>query len=83
MNMLALDAALVGLPRHLCHHHPPCPDWDTPAHDLAKVVNRHDEIGVSVLCNGVWLYDDTGESSPTGVATAPHRPAAPHVGGAL
>jgi len=82
MNLLAVDAALVGLPRHLCPHHPPCPDWNTSEHDMAKVVQRHDEIGVSVLCNGVWLHDDTGERLPDGTLVAPHRPAAPHRVGA-
>jgi hypothetical protein len=78
MNLLAIDAALVGLPRHPCPHRPICPDFDQSDHDMARVVNRHDEVGVSVLCNGVWIYDDTGERLPDGTLIAPHRPGVPH-----
>jgi len=82
VNDTLAQPALVGMPRHPCPHETPCPDWDASDHDMAKVINRHDEIGVSVLCNDVWLYDDTGELLPDGTAIAPHRPECPHSGGA-
>lgn len=31
--------------------------------------------GWSLLCNGVLLFEDTGELLPTGQIIAPHRPA--------
>jgi hypothetical protein len=49
-------------------------------------VAAHPEQGWSLLCNGVVLFDDTGELLPDGEVIAPHRPvivvppkaAAPH-----
>jgi hypothetical protein len=34
----------------------------------------HPEQGWSLLCNGVVLFDDTGELLPDGRITPPHRP---------
>lgn len=34
----------------------------------------HPEQGWSLLCNGVILFDDTGELLPDGVIVPPHRP---------
>lgn len=34
----------------------------------------HPEQGWSLLCNGVVVFDDTGELLPGGVTVAPHRP---------
>ena len=31
--------------------------------------------GWSLLCNGVVLFEDTGEILPDGTSVAPHRPA--------
>jgi hypothetical protein len=44
-------------------------------HDAARVVSRHPEQGWSLLCNGVVVFDDTGEIMPDGRCVAPHRPA--------
>lgn len=33
-------------------------------------------MGWTLLCNGVLLFDDTGELLPDGTIIAPHRPAA-------
>jgi hypothetical protein len=82
MNLLAVDAALVGLPRHPCTHRPICPDWNTSSHDMAKVVADHHEQGFIRLCNGVIILDDTGEILPNGTLVAPHRPGVPHRVGA-
>lgn len=35
---------------------------------------HHPEQGWSLLCNGVLLFEDTGELLPNGQIIAPHRP---------
>ena len=55
-------------------HSPACPDATAPDHDAAVVVARHPEQGWSLLCNGVVLFEDTGELLPDGRTVAPHRP---------
>ncbi|EPH46724.1 hypothetical protein STRAU_0137 [Streptomyces aurantiacus JA 4570] len=35
---------------------------------------HHPEQGWSLLCNGVLLFEDTGELLPNGEIIAPHRP---------
>jgi len=36
-------------------------------------VSAHPEQGWSLLCNGVILFEDTGELLPDGRVIAPHR----------
>jgi hypothetical protein len=57
-----------------CQHVPLCPTADAPDHDAARVVASHPEQGWSLLCNGVIVFDDTGELLPNRTAVAPHRP---------
>ncbi len=57
-----------------CSHTPACPPAFAPDHDAARVVSRHPEQGWSLLCNGVVLFDDTGELLPDRTTVAPHRP---------
>jgi uncharacterized protein DUF5999 len=59
----------------MCIHEPPCPSAQASDHDAARVVASHPEQGWSLLCNGVLLFDDTGELLPDGHSVAPHRPA--------
>ena len=59
----------------MCTHSPTCPSADAPDHDAAKVVSRHPEQGWSLLCNGVIVWEDTGEILPDRQVVAPHRPA--------
>ena len=59
----------------MCTHSPACPPADDPAHDAARTVARHPEQGWVLLCNGVVVFDDTGEILPDGRTVAPHRPA--------
>jgi len=59
----------------MCIHEPPCPSAQASDHDAARVVASHPEQGWSLLCNGVLLFDDTGELLPDGHCVAPHRPA--------
>ncbi|TQN31793.1 hypothetical protein FHX37_1714 [Haloactinospora alba] len=57
-----------------CPHSPQCPDVNSPEREAARVVASHAEQGWSLLCNGVVLFDDTGELLPDGNTVAPHRP---------
>jgi hypothetical protein len=57
-----------------CSHTPLCPIATAPDHDAARVISRHSAQGWSLLCNGVVLFDDTGEILPDGRTVAPHRP---------
>ena len=56
-------------------HDPICPPASAADHDAARVVSRHPEQGWMLLCNGVVVFDDTGELLPDGRIVAPHRPA--------
>ncbi len=59
----------------MCQHSPTCPSADQPDHDAARVTSSHPEQGWSLLCNGVVVFEDTGEILPDGRSVAPHRPA--------
>jgi hypothetical protein len=67
-----------------CQHEPTCPAADAVDHDAARFVRRDEHIGASLLCNGIWIFGDTGElipddNSPGGChIEAPHRGPAPH-----
>jgi hypothetical protein len=58
----------------MCQHSPACPSAAAADHDAARLVSAHPEQGWSLLCNGVVLFEDTGEILPDGSAVAPHRP---------
>ncbi|MFH8753356.1 DUF5999 family protein [Streptomyces rimosus] len=60
----------------MCTHTPRCPSADDADREAAHVVARHPEQGWSLLCNGVLLFEDTGELLPDGRIVAPHRPLA-------
>ena len=55
----------------VCHHLPRCPAATAPDRDAAHTVSAHPEQGWSLLCNGVVLFDDTGELLPGGQALPP------------
>jgi hypothetical protein len=57
----------------MCQHRPECPSADSPDHEAAVVVAYHPEQGWSLLCNGVLLFEDTGEILPDGRVIAPQR----------
>lgn len=57
----------------MCSHSPSCPGPEARDHEAAVVVARHPEQGWSLLCNGVVLFDDTGELLPDGRCVDPHR----------
>jgi Family of unknown function (DUF5999) len=59
----------------MCDHEPACPPAYAPDRDAARVLAAHPDQGWSLLCNGVLVFDDTGELLPDGRVIAPHRPA--------
>jgi Family of unknown function (DUF5999) len=62
----------------MCQHQPPCPLAVAIDRDAARVVASYPEQGWSLLCNGVILFEDTGELLPDGSSIAPHRGPAVH-----
>ncbi|MFE3606871.1 DUF5999 family protein [Streptomyces goshikiensis] len=60
----------------MCKHQPACPSADSADREAAYPVANHPEQGWSLLCNGVLLFEDTGELLPDGQIIAPHRPLA-------
>lgn len=61
------------LPASLCTHTPTCPSATSSDREAAHVVAAYPEQGWSLLCNGVLLFEDTGELLPDGQVVAPHR----------
>jgi hypothetical protein len=59
----------------MCTHSPNCPTADSPDREAARVIAGHPEQGWGLLCNGLIVFDDTGELMPDGQIIAPHRPA--------
>jgi Family of unknown function (DUF5999) len=66
----------------MCPHQPPCPLSDDPDRDAARTLASHPEQGWSLLCNGVVVFEDTGELLPDGGVIAPHRPTDVHASSA-
>ena len=52
--------------RASCQHQPTCPDALGADRDAAQVIACHPEQGWSLLCNGVVLFEDSGEILPDG-----------------
>jgi hypothetical protein len=58
----------------MCPHTPPCPEPGGPDREAARTIISHPEQGWSLLCNGIVIFEDTGELLPGGDAIEPHRP---------
>ena len=58
----------------MCPHTPQCPEPHGPDREAARTVISHPEQGWSLLCNGIVIFEDTGELLPGGASIAPHRP---------
>ncbi|MCX4773733.1 DUF5999 family protein [Streptomyces sp. NBC_01285] len=58
----------------MCAHNPPCPVAEAPDREAAQPLRHRPEQGWSLLCNGVLLFEDTGELLPDGRVITPHRP---------
>jgi len=56
-----------------CPHRPRRPAATDSDRDAARTVAAHPEQGWSLLCNGVVLFDDTGELLPGGGAVPPRQ----------
>ncbi len=76
LALATTTAAAARLPDSLCTHTPTCPTANSPDREAAIAVASHPEQGWSLLCNGVLLFEDTGELLPDGRVVAPHRPLA-------
>jgi hypothetical protein len=61
----------------MCQHQPACPSADSADREAAQPLVSHPEQGWSLLCNGVVLFEDTGELLPDGQIIDPHRPPRP------
>jgi hypothetical protein len=57
--------------RSVCVHSPACPPHDASDRDAAHMVASHPEQGWSLLCNGVVMFEDTGEILPDGRVVEP------------
>ncbi|MEW2547735.1 DUF5999 family protein [Streptomyces sp. NPDC047002] len=57
----------------MCRHQPACPSAHSADREAARPLVSHPEQGWSLLCNGVVLFEDTGELLPDGRVVAPHR----------
>lgn len=62
----------------MCDHQTPCPSADSVAREAARTVAAFPEQGWSLLCNGVIVFEDTGEILPDGTLIDPHRGPARH-----
>ncbi|MFI8089178.1 DUF5999 family protein [Streptomyces sp. NPDC086080] len=60
----------------MCQHKPTCPSAEATDREAAVMVTAYPEQGWSLLCNGVLLFEDTGEILPGGEIIVPRRPAA-------
>ena len=58
----------------MCPHTPPCPAPSAPDREAAHTIVSHPEQGWSLLCNGLVVFEDTGELLPGGDTVPPHRP---------
>ncbi|MHC3394722.1 DUF5999 family protein [Streptomyces lavendulocolor] len=57
----------------MCIHEPRCPGAEAADREAARLTAHRPEQGWSLLCNGVLLFEDTGELLPDGQVVAPHR----------
>ena len=54
--------------------HAPLSGPSGPDREAARTIIGHPEQGWSLLCNGIVVFEDTGELLPDGDAIEPHRP---------
>ena len=55
----------------MCSHEPECPSSDRPDRQAAVPVSSQPSQGWTLLCNGVVVFEDTGEVFPDGSCLAP------------
>ncbi|WP_225447673.1 DUF5999 family protein [Streptacidiphilus sp. P02-A3a] len=59
----------------MCQHRPECPGACCPDGQAARSIAGYPEQGWSLLCNGIVLFEDTGQILPDGRVIGPQRPA--------
>lgn len=57
----------------MCLHQPPCPSAYASDCEAARLMAYHPEQGWGLLCNGVVIFDDTGDILPNGRIIPAHR----------
>ncbi|MFG2440853.1 DUF5999 family protein [Streptomyces sp. NPDC048508] len=57
----------------MCRHLPACPVASSSDAEVARIVASHPEQGWNLLCNGLLVFDDTGQLLPDGRVVDPHR----------
>ena len=62
----------------MCQHLTDCPSAEAMDREAARIVATFREQGWSLLCNGVIIFEDTGEILPDGTMIEPHRGPARH-----
>ena len=62
----------------MCQHQTPCPSSEAVDREAARILATFPEQGWSLLCNGVIVFEDTGELLPDCSVIEPHRGWAPH-----
>ncbi|MEV6302128.1 DUF5999 family protein [Actinoplanes sp. NPDC051861] len=62
----------------MCQHLITCPPADAVDREAARIIVTFREQGWSLLCNGVIVFEDTGELLPDGTMIEPHRGPAVH-----
>jgi hypothetical protein len=55
----------------MCSHQPLCPSATSSDRCAAITVAAHHEQGWALLCNGVVVFDDSGQLLPDGRTIAP------------
>src|ERR1700709_1946288 len=70
---MMITIADAANPAPVCAHTPPSPPADQIDREAAHVIAAHPEQGWSLLCNGVVLFEDTGELLPDGQSVAARR----------
>ena len=57
----------------MCTDQPQCPAAGATDREAAHVLSPHPEQGWSLLCNGIVLFEDSGELLPNGDCVHPRR----------
>lgn len=71
---MTVPSQRTGAGHPTCTHRPRCPSPTAADRDAAVTVASHPEQGWSLLCNGVVVFEDTGELLPGGEVVEPRRP---------
>jgi hypothetical protein len=72
-NAMAPLATVHPILSRECIHQPHCPGGESADRDAAHPIACHPEQGWSLLCNGVVLFEDTGDILPDGKCTQVRR----------